>query len=264
MSKADARPLDGARVVITRPLAQSTGLAMRVEQAGATTEIVPLLEIEGLPATPQACAAFAARPDIVIFISANAATHGVRMLQHCALALDPATEVAAVGAATARTLAMLGLDRVTLPAARFDSEGLLDTDLLREARGKRVLIVRGDGGREYLAKTLRARGAEVAYLGVYRRVPLAVDAHTLDGILAAAPGDVAWIVTSGEALQHLFAAAAPADRARLAACAFVLIGERLAGVATSLGITGPVHVAPQMSDDGLMSALLQWRGTART
>ena len=76
-----------------------------------------------------------------------------------------------VGAATAQILADHGLD-VSYPAAGDDSEALLELPQLREAIARpdaRVLIMRGEGGRELLAERLREQGASVDYLELYRR-----------------------------------------------------------------------------------------------
>jgi len=246
-------------VIVTRPHAQSAALAAMIAGAGGTVIGLPLLAIEGLPATPAACAVLAPAPDIAIFVSANAAEHGLRIARECGAAIGPSTQVAAVGAATARALEALGVARVALPASRFDSEGLLATTLLRDVRGKRVLIARGVDGRETLADELRARGASVDYLPCYRRVPVPLDARALTDALAGPAHDTAWVITSAEALRHLVAAAAPMHGSRLTDCAFVLIGERLARTAAELGLAGPVFIAPQMSDAGLLAALGQWR-----
>ena len=73
----------------------------------------------------------------------------------------------APGPGTAEALADAGIANVRIPATTFDSDGLLALpELASTSQGKRVLIFRGDGGREQLGDTLRARGAEVDYVVV--------------------------------------------------------------------------------------------------
>jgi len=76
---------------------------------------------------------------------------------------------AAVGAGTARELEKAGVRRIVVPASGADSEALLAARQLQRLRGKRVLIVRGAGGRALLGDTLAARGATLEYAECYRR-----------------------------------------------------------------------------------------------
>src|SRR5262249_5931396 len=78
--------------------------------------------------------------------------------------------LAAVGSGTRRALQALGARRVLAPEDGADSEALLALPELHDVAGKRILIVRGEGGRELLAETLVARGARTEYLECYRRV----------------------------------------------------------------------------------------------
>ena len=103
------------------------------------------------------------------------------------------------------------VDCVVEPAAdspSFDSEAVWLR--LREGdwRGASALIVRGDGGREWLADRLSEAGASVDAVGAYRRVAPAfsgTDRDLLDKIVASA--DSLWLFSSSEAIGHLEAAA---------------------------------------------------------
>ncbi len=161
---ADA-PLAGVGVLVTRPAAQAGELVSAIEAAGGRPIAFPVIEIA--PRDPQRIQAdLSGRddPDIAIFVSRNAVEHG--------LAWSGDAAIAAVGPATAA--AIEGAARVVdiRPASGFDSESLLEEPALKDVRGKTVRIIRGNGGRELLATTLRERGANVDYLEVYaRRMP---------------------------------------------------------------------------------------------
>lgn len=158
---ADA-PLAGIGVLVTRPAGQAGELVTAIETAGGHCIGFPVIEIS--PRSPQAIEADLAGlpdPDIVIFISRNAVEHG--------LAWSGDGVIAAVGPATAAAIEASARVVDIRPAGGFDSESLLAESALTEVRGKTIRIIRGNGGRELLATTLRERGARVDYLEVYRR-----------------------------------------------------------------------------------------------
>src|SRR3990167_7545431 len=115
------------------------------------------------------------------------------------LILPPALKIATVGQGSAKALHELGIAEVIAPAEHFDSEGLLALPELQNVAGWRVLILRGDGGRELLGDTLRARGATVEYAACYRRSKPQQD---IAALIDAVPD--ALTVTSSEALDHLW------------------------------------------------------------
>jgi uroporphyrinogen-III synthase len=109
-----------------------------------------------------------------------------------------------VGAATAQILEDHGLD-VSFPAEGDDSEALLEFSRLREAIAHpdaRVLILRGEGGRELLAERLRELGASVEYLELYRRaLPIYPPTLLLQRIQAERLNGL--VVSSGQGFEHL-------------------------------------------------------------
>lgn len=199
-------------VVITRPAAQAGPLAARIAALGLHVTLLPLLEIHALDgaeecAQLQAVLARLSDYDLVAFVSPNAID--------CVFAHLPAwpsgLPLAVVGEGSRLALAAHGVTdanaTITSPldTARSDSEHLLLALDLPALRGKRVLIVRGDGGRDYLADGLRAAGAEVEFVTAYRRqVPTLTPAlrATLENLLQH---NNDWIITSSEALRGLLA-----------------------------------------------------------
>jgi uroporphyrinogen-III synthase len=195
----------GWRLLLTRPADESAALSDVLAQAGIFSSSLPLLAIEPIPASDtmrgliQALDRFCA----VIVVSKPAARIAVDLVDQY-WPKPPALKWFSVGAATAQILEDRGLD-VSFPAEGDDSEALLELPGLREAINRpdpRVLIVRGEGGRELLAERLRELGASVEYLELYRRglphYPLAalpdrIEAERLNGL----------VVSSGQGFEHL-------------------------------------------------------------
>jgi uroporphyrinogen-III synthase len=244
--------LHGVGVLVTRPVRQAAGLVAQLAALGATPIVFPAIVI--LPPADRASldrvhAALAAY-DIAIFVSANAVEYGVP-----APAQWPARLRAfAPGPGTAAALVATGIADVAIPEAQFDSEGLLALPALREVAGKRVVIFRGDGGRELLGDALRARGAHVDYVPCYRR---AAPASGAEGLLAALrEGRVqAVTVTSSEGLDNLWALFDADVRQRVARLPVFVPHPRIAEHARALGLTA---VATAGADAGLVAGLLEW------
>lgn len=161
-------PLAGRTVLVTRPAHQAQELAGRIRAAGGEAFVFPALAIEPVPHT-ELKAALTQLPgaNVLIFASPNAAQLGMAAIR-TAGGLPTAAQVFAVGPGTARALAKAGVADVIVPHGQ-DSEALLALPALQDVAGRRVLIVRGVGGRPLLATTLTARGAQVAFLECYRR-----------------------------------------------------------------------------------------------
>jgi len=240
--------LHGAGVLVTRPAHQATALCALIEAHGGRAIRFPALAI-GDPADPAAAAALlraADSFDILLFVSANAVERAAPHLPG-----RPGPAIGAVGAATARALRAHRLEPTILPAGQADSEGLLATPALRAVRGRRVLIVRGEGGRALLGDELAARGAEVCYAEVYRRTVPPADSGPL---IAAWRAQVqAVVATSSEILQNLVSLLGPAGLPLLLGTPLVVVSERTAAEARALGVARVV-VADGAGDEALVRA----------
>ncbi len=256
-----SRPLAGLGVVVTRPAAQAAPMAARLEALGARVIRVPLLAVEA-PADPAAARSVlsnASRFDLAVFVSTNAVERGLAMLQEAG-GLPPGLRLAAIGRATAEALRAQACPPDLVPAGGFDSEALLALEAMQPARvaGQRVLIVRGEGGRETLAETLRARGARVEYAEVYRRVRPPVDVEGLAALGEAGQID-AIVLTSGEALEHLFETFPRPPHGWLDGVALVVPSARVGEAARRHGYPRVPLVAREAGDEALVSALVEWR-----
>jgi uroporphyrinogen III methyltransferase/synthase len=153
------------RVVFTRPAARGAPLAARLRAAGHEVAHVPLTAIEDAEPFPDP-----APFDGVLFTSVNAVRRAPSR------AVWPRT--GAVGPATAAALAEHGV--------RVDVVGSGGGRALAEAwgpaTGRRLLLPQAVGAHPALAEALRAQGADVSCVPVYRSVPLGkVDREPLAG-----------------------------------------------------------------------------------
>jgi len=198
-------PLAGRTIVVTRPRAQAAPLAEAIAAAGGTPLIFPLLEISQASDPKPLAEAVARLADyaLAIFISPNAVDYALPSI----LAVGPwpaGLLPAAVGQGTVKALAAHGVNGCVAPTERFDSETLLSLPALaaEKVNGRRIVIFRGDGGRELLADTLRQRGAEVDCVACYRRTGPAGGAVALLAAWRAGRLD-AFTVSSSEGLRYL-------------------------------------------------------------
>jgi len=260
MTGAVRGPLAGKNIVVTRPLEQSRRLAAELTEAGAHAIVFPTIEILA-PAHPALLDAVIDRLDqfdIAIFISPNAARAAMQAIT--GRRAWPATlRAATIGRGGERELARYGLTGVIAPD-RFDSEGLLAMPALQSVSGCRIVIFRGDGGRELLGDTLRTRGARVEYAACYRRALPVADPAPL--LAAWGRGQIdALIVTSSEGLRNLCALIGAAGVAQLRRTPVFVPHARIESAARAAGCEQVALTA--QGDDGLLEGLGGWFGIAR-
>lgn len=246
----DGCDLGGSGVLVTRPAAQAEGLCRRIVAAGGRPLRFPTVDIQP-PADPGAAAAQLAAPwDIIIFISRNAVEQALALAGDALRAQQAG--LAAVGRATAAAMRAAGLSPSLVPGTGFDSEALLALPALAQVAGRRVLIVRGEGGRALLGATLAERGATLGYAEVYRRGLPAVDAGAA---VARWRGVLGYLTaTSDEVLHNLLALVPGPEHAWLKAVPLAVLSARNADTARELGFAR-VAVAPEAGDDGMLAAL---------
>jgi len=199
------------RVLVTRPRAQAAEWVTRLREAGLDAVGLPLIEIAQAPEPAALGAAWSAlaRHRLVVFVSPNAAQSFFAAAPPGAH-WPPGVRAASPGPGTSAALIALGLPEsmIVAPradAAQFDSEALWSQLDAHDWRGASVLVVRGTGGRDWLAARLLERGARVTHLAAYeRRTPQldAVERERLEAALAR-PADHVWLLSSSESIDRL-------------------------------------------------------------
>lgn len=238
--------LNGLKVLVTRPEGQAEALRTTIHDCGGKVERLPLLSIEpDVGETDRRRLENSNEFNDLIFVSPNA----VRFSAHD---LKPGkARVIAIGEGTAALLEDQGI-LVDLVPRRSTSEGLLEDERLGAMRGRKVLIIRGHGGRELLAESLRRLGAEVEYAEVYRRVSPPPPSPEL---LAAWQDRVdAMIITSDEMLKNLVELTGFDQN--VLHTPLIVISERLQNSAETLGFTHVLQARNPYTAD-LLAALCQ-------
>ena len=250
-------PLAGVVVVVTRPAAQAARFAAMAGAAGADPLLFPAMAIEPVALDATARARLAPDDyDWTIYTSANAVEHSVTQLPS-----PRVSRVAAVGKGTARALEERGIAVSALPATTADSEGLLELPCFADLRGRRVLILKGRGGRTLLAEELARRGAEVTQGEVYERRRAAADPGALAALHEACTARRAVIAaTSAEVLAGLLALVPDARRPGLRDAPLVVPGPRVAAAAAEQGWRGPVTLAASAEDAAMLQAVIAAAG----
>lgn len=246
----DGAPLSGLCVLNPRPAGQARALTEALQAAGAEVMALPLLDISPLPMSPADERLLLALDhyDGVICVSANAARLGLDAIAGCWPQWPWRLPLLAVGAATAEIALARGLS-VRTPA-QADSEGLLALPELQQVAGQRWLLLRGDEGRELIPETLRARGAGVDILPLYRRV-------LPDGVAAAWAArarDPDVVLLSSRAIwRHWWQTAG----ALALTPVLVTVSGRLADEVVAAGATQVLRAGGAAVDDWL-AALRRW------
>jgi uroporphyrinogen-III synthase len=235
-------------LLVTRPQPQADAWVHALRAQGVPAHALPLLQIEAA-AEPAAHDAWRAleRFALVVFVSPNA-VQSFCALRPAAAPWPAATLAGSTGPGTTQALLDTGvpLAQIVEPvreAARFDSEALWQRLRHRSWARSRVLVVRGDGGREWLGERLRDAGALVEIVRAYRSVlpQWSDEQQALAAQAMAAPQRAVWLLSSSQAAQHLRTLLPDASWSLAVAWA---THERIAQAARTVGF-GSVHsVAP--------------------
>lgn len=228
------------RVLITRPKAKAQQLASLLNQQGIVNTSQTLFDYQKNASAHEIATALK-QADMLIFVSVAAVEF--------AYASYPFPNklsqiIFAVGNATKKALQAIGITTTLSPSLQQEhSEGLLNLPQLSKVVGKRIVIFRGNGGREHIANSLTLRGAEVQYVESYQRVW-----RTLPIIIAEqwrAQKINCIVVTSNDILiallKYLASATNNTDNYWQSQCLWVVVSDRIEKNAKALGLTRVIN-----------------------
>ena len=231
------RPLEGRRVVVTRPREHAGPLVGGLERLGAVVSVVPLIAVELLEDGGELRQLVERGGyEWIVFTSANAVRAAGPALGRAA------ARTAAVGPVTAGALREVGVEPAFVPD-RFAAREIADG--LEPLAGARVLLPQSEIAEPSFADGLRDRGAAVDVVDAYRTVsrePTAEERAELERADAI-------LLASGSAARSLADAAAPAERTVV-----VCIGPSTAEVARAAGLRVDL-VAEDATGEGMIRAL---------
>ena len=240
--------------MLTRARGESEDLVEMLARLGAEVLHLPAIEIappaDGAPV--QATLAQVSRYAWVVFTSRNAVRALFDGLSALDVRLPPTISIAAVGEATARELNHRGVDVACLPSAATASS-LAESLIARGIDGARVLLPLGDRARRDVPDALRAAGASVDEIVVYRTVtPAHSDPAALDAVERGIADVVVFASPSAVAnLPGMLPSGVDALRRVTAVC----IGPTTGGAARDAGISR-VLIADRPASDALLEVIL--------
>jgi uroporphyrinogen-III synthase len=272
-------------LVVTRPSGQASALMEALQAAIASIATsqpeqdwqqpqilaLPLLTIvpKSDPNVAAAIRTAMQTADLAVFVSPNAIECTMRLLgdDWQSIAKRP-VPIGVVGQSSYHALERHGIGAeantptpIWMPEnpAQWDSEGLWEAIQNRfpSWAGRRVVVFRGDGGREWLADQLQSVGAQVEAIAVYSRIPLSKSSPQWEKVLNANTDDALWILTSSEAVRHLGTVLKQQGRQDYLASASALCPHHnIARSANEIGFRAVLEC--HSGDTALVSAAIAW------
>jgi uroporphyrinogen III methyltransferase/synthase len=247
----ESLPLFGKRIVVTRARHQAAELADRLEADGALVVEYPVISI-GAPDDPervQRAYQTVSGYDWLMLTSVNGARRffdGFLQAGHDLRELA-GVSIAAIGSATAAAVTAYGI-RVAAVPSEYRAEALVEC--LDDLRGRRVLVARAAVARDVLPDTLRARGAEVDVVAIYK---------TVDGEPGCSADELSTAdvvtFTSSSTVERFVRLAGEPGRGLLARAVIAAIGPITADTLCDLGFE-PQIVPARYTIDDLATAIV--------
>ena len=250
------------RILVTRPKHQADHLCKLISSNGGEAIAFPTIDIQPINESDESLVksnAFS-EYDFIIFISRNAVE--IAFDRYLSLARLPAhIKIFAIGAGTADVLLARNIKNVIHAGVQADSRAFLNLSQMQKRRlkDKKVLIIRGIGGRQYLADNLKSRGASVDYAEVYKRCLPEQDVNNIYQEWQNTKLD-AIVITSNEGLNNLVSLVSENDHSQLFNTPLVLMSTRNDNLAKELGFVSNTSIAINKSDEGLLLAILDLVG----
>jgi uroporphyrinogen-III synthase len=266
-------------IVITRPSGQARQLievlTQAIEKSGVAKRTFPeILSLPLLTIVPKDNLALADHiasalkdADLAIFVSPNAIESVMRLLerdwQDFSKKIIP---IGVMGGSSKLALQNhgIGLEETPTPIViptsneHWDSEGLWQElqGLKWDWTNKKIVIFKGEGGRDWLADTLNKAGATIETISTYTRIPLDVDNPAWQAIEEMDFSKSLWLLTSSEAVRYLGDIAKDQFAQTLGSASALCPHHNIADAAELIGFGEVFTTEP--GDEALIKATLAW------
>lgn len=249
--------LSDISVLVTRPEQRGLELCRLIEARGGRAVHLPTIEFAP-PSDPdlfQQSIMSLGTQDWLIFISPQAVAASVPAIRAAWPNSPPKVKFAAVGAGTAAALKQAGYIVEACPTTDWSSGGLLALPAFQSLANQHITIVRGEGGRELLAKSLNERGAFVSHVIAYRRVVPSIKMDSYLNLIKQHQIDVV-VCTSFEGVHHFKILVGEKAWPAIKALPLIVMSERIKELAHDLGFQ-TIWVAANASHDAILEMLAQ-------
>jgi uroporphyrinogen-III synthase len=217
----------GLRVLNTRPANQAQPLSNALRNAGAMPIELPLLYIE-----PTHITCHLTDVHQLLFISPNAVHLFFKSIANWSI--PPHVQLTCMGPGTAAALTQYLPHHAQYPHITT-SEQLLKLPHLQQIKNQTIGLIKGEQGRTVIEDTLKQRGAHLQIMTVYKRIPIDYPKKDLEALWRDNGLDMI-LITSQDALDHLFDLFTEAAHPWLCSKLFLVLSPRLAEAAKRCGV----------------------------
>lgn len=239
----------------TRPAQNAHELHFMINQAGGKSILFPTIDIQLIPPSSKSMLSVFDEVRHLIFVSVNAVECFFQQYYLSAHYFQTRM-LYAVGNITAQALNQQGYETVLHGGEQGGGDGLLalpelSTDYINQ---QGILIIRGQGGLDDMADTLKERGAHIHYLEVYQRVLPYYAMSDVNALWQTSPPDII-IITSQQGLSYLIDLTPESYQPRLLQTDLLLMSDRLAHFAKQIGFESNLWVSQKQHNQGLLAML---------
>ena len=247
--KSDHPPV----VLLTRQRRHRGNMEELLVQLGCEVEHIETLQIDPLLSEE----AMASINNIntftdVLFVSRNAVEFGMALLEDAGLSIPESVNVLSVGSETAKQLKVYGLNAL-FPSRGAGADALLGVSIMKDLKGRRILVMRGSHGLDWPSEEMRSRGAQVEHADVYQQRIPANGASMFSKLFKCHSRIDAVFLHSAESARN-FMEFVKADLRRFVGARLIVGSERIGEVARDAGWLEQIVLAESPSNKHMMMA----------